>query len=237
MTGRLSILILTVMQWWLANWSAALAKDPTERIASTGMRFSILSPVSDSFQKETVAAAKTIPPHIWLAVEKAGWRIRMAEFVVDAEPTLIHVRPRGWPTDMTWQNTDAVHFPDERLLVLAEKRRNRKGQVVVASRVAGVFRHELGHAFDMAAGGKLGFRSAAPEFRNAYLADIQRMAGDRAIQLAYYRQASDAGRQEAFAEAFGILLGGGSDVTKGEIFQASFTNVIAHVRQIVEQGQ
>ena len=133
---------------------------------------------------KNLPAAKTVPAHIWLAVTKAGWQIRMAEFVVDAEPTLIHDRPRGWPDDMTWQNTDAIHFPQERLLVLAEKRRNRKGQIVAASRVAGVLRHELGHAFDMAADGGQGFRSAAPAFQSAYLADMKRMSPDGAEKLA-----------------------------------------------------
>jgi hypothetical protein len=194
-------------------------------------RLPMLTPVSQAFQERTAAAIQSIPDNVWRQIHAAGWRVQLAEFVVDVQPDLVSDRPRGWPADATWQNSDAIHLPAERLLVLAEKRRNRGGQVVPSARVAGVLRHELGHAFDMVNGGRNRFRSESKDFRAAYLADVRKMTAESNQELAYYLQDSDAGRQEAFAEAFGILLGGGSDEPHLHAFQECFPQVLALVRR------
>jgi len=216
-----------ILAWLLAPFGFAADGRP---VAPT---LSVVTPVSVAFRQQTEVATRTIPDHVWQAVEQAGWQIRLAEFVVDVEPEIRNDRPRGWPADMTWQNTDAVHLPQERVLVLAEKRRNRLGQVVTTTRVAGVMRHELGHAFDMANGGTLRFRSSFADFRAAYSADVQQMAAEQKVTLGYYLQASDAGRQEAFAESFGIIFGGGSDAAHRAAFESAFPRTIDFVRKHV----
>ncbi len=225
--------------WVLLAWSHPIvAAEPEDgSVALASMRFSTLTPVSDSFSQQTSDAIQTIPEHVWQAIETGGWRVRLAEFVVDAQPELVNDRPRGWPADATWQNTDAIHLPTERLLVLAEKRRNSRGQVVPTARVAGVLRHEMGHAFDMATGNVSGFRSASDEFRAAYMTDVGRMSPETAQELAYYLQDSDAGRQEAYAEAFGITLGGGSDEKNTAKFREFFPEVLAFLRRDLESEQ
>lgn len=190
--------------------------------------------VSDDFRQEVRRASLTIPDSVWREVERSGWQVRMAEFVVDAAPSLRNRRPRGWPSNATWNNSDAVHLPVAKLLVLAEKRRTSSGRVVSSSRVPGVLRHEFGHAFDIALAGPHGARSATPEFVASYREDVNRLTAPHRGELNYYLQDQRAGRQEAFAEAFAILLGGGSDVTQEARFAESFPRVMQYVQQTLK---
>jgi hypothetical protein len=193
--------------------------------------------VSDDFRQEVRLASLTIPNNVWQSVTQSGWRVRIAEFVIDAAPSLSDQRPRGWPSDATWNNSDAVHLPQAKLLVLAEKRRTTSGRVVTCSRVPGVFRHEFGHAFDISLGGRDRARSATPEFVASYRADVEMLNQVQRKQMAYYLQNQRAGRQEAFAEAFAILLGGGSDTTKREGFSISFPRVLRYVGQEIRPDE
>jgi hypothetical protein len=193
-----------------------------------------VSAVSQPFAEQIELAAQSIPDEIWRAITDAGWRIYVAEHVVDAVPALRGTAPRGWPEGTLWDNTDAVHLPTAKQLVIAEKRRNRKGKIVGCTRVGGVLRHELGHAFDMVSGSDGLFRSALPEFLTAYQADVVRMDADQRRQLAYYLQQNEAGRQETFAEAFGIVLGGGSDTGKQSVFEHCFSTTLGIVRSAVK---
>ena len=190
--------------------------------------------VSDDFRQEVKLASLTIPDNVWQAVKQSGWQVQMAEFVVDVVPSLRNLRPRGWPIDATWNNADAVHLPQSKLLVLAEKRRTTSGRVVASSRVPGVLRHEFGHAFDIVLGGPYGARSATPEFVSSYRQDVEMLTALQRGQMEYYLQDQRAGRQEAFAEAFAILLGGGSDPTRHERFPESFPRVMRHVGQAIK---
>lgn len=189
--------------------------------------------VSDGFRREVQLASSSIPDGVWREVQRSGWQVRMAEFVLDAAPTLRNRRPRGWPGNATWNNSDAVHLPAAKLLVLAEKRRTTSGRVVSSNRVPGVLRHEFGHAFDIAWPGPDGARSATPEFVDSYRRDVETLNALQREQMSYYLQDRRAGRQEAFAEAFAILLGGGSDAAKEERFVASFPRVMRHVKQAI----
>ncbi|MGE0757149.1 MAG: hypothetical protein AB7F89_14535 [Pirellulaceae bacterium] len=192
-----------------------------------------VSPISDTFATQMELAARSVPSHVWYAVMDAGWRVYLAEQVVDAVPALRGVAPRGWPAGTLWDNTDAVHLPASKQLVVAEKRRNRRGEVVSCTRVAGVLRHELGHAFDMVAGQDGHFRSASADFLAAYHGDVAEMTAVRREKLQYYLQPQDAGRQETFAEAFGIVLGGGSDPDHREVFTTGFTRSLKLVRDAI----
>ena len=190
--------------------------------------------VSDHFRQEVRLASLTIPDNVWQAVKQSGWQVRMAEFVVDAAPSLRDRRPRGWPSDATWTNSDAIHLPRAKLLVLAEKRRTTSGRIVASSRVPGVLRHEFGHAFDITFAGPHSAHSTTPAFVSNYRQDVELLTAGQRRQMAYYLQGQRAGRQEAFAEAFAILLGGGSDTTKRERFSKSFPGVLNYVRRAIQ---
>ena len=203
---RRLVVVLFVVATFSAGVRSSRAGEPLANRPLT-----VVTQVSDRFRLEVETASRTIPDNVWQEVERAGWRFRMAEFVIDAVPSLRNWRPRGWPSTATWNNSDAVHLPRSKLLVLAEKRRTTSGSVVNSGRVSGVLRHEFGHAFDIATGGLHGARSAAPEFIVKYRQDVASLTASQRSELSYYLQEQRAGRQEAFAEAFAILLGGGSD--------------------------
>lgn len=191
--------------------------------------------VSDRFQRETEMATRSVPPQVWKTLDDAGWRVQLAEFVVDAAPSLRGVRPTGWPRHLTWDNSDAIHLPTSKLLVLAEKRRNRDGEVVASSRVAGVLRHEIGHAFDMASAGSKQNLSASQQFVQAYQQDVSRIVQADRARFTYYLQDSRSGLQETFAEAFAVALGGGSSDIEPTAFEASFPRVMSYTRRAIEQ--
>ncbi len=191
------------------------------------------SNISAEFRERMFRVVSAIPNHIQNGLRRRGWRVQLAEYVVDAAPDLRGIRPRGWPPDSTWENTDAVHLPKERLVILAEKRRTRSGRQAISPRAEGAFRHELGHAFDMASAERDLFRSAQPAFREALDRDIGRLPAEVRSTLHYYLQASSAGRQEAFAEAFAVILGGGSDVDKQQQFLAAFPSTIHYVQNAI----
>jgi hypothetical protein len=223
---------------WAAGLSAELAAPAPVWTATSGVFApEPATPVSDLFRRRIEDASATLPESVWRSLWQAGWQVQMAEFVTDAAPSLTGERPRGWPTGLTWENTDAVNLPSRRLVVVAEKRRNRHGEVVPADRIEGVFRHELGHAYDRAGGGPHRFQSAHPEFTAAYHLDRRAIPGEDRGLLEYYLQGDAAGRQEAFAEAFAILLGGGSDPLKRDAFLRAFPRVMAHVEKTLAEQE
>ncbi len=216
----------------VATTSASHAQTPT---GGGVIRLASATRVSDGFQHETEAATKSIPLHVWKTLLDAGWQVKLAEFVVDAAPSLRGVRPPGWPRHLTWDNSDAVHLPTHRLLVIAEKRRNRVGEIVASSRVSDVLRHEIGHAYDMAAGNGSRHVSATAEFIRIYQHDTNRIQSADKSKLSYYLQSGSIGRQEAFAEAFAVALGGGSSDIEAVEFERSFPNVMAYARQAISE--
>ncbi|MBC8350767.1 MAG: hypothetical protein H8E66_02190 [Planctomycetes bacterium] len=189
--------------------------------------------VSDRFRRETKTAGQSVPPVVWKTLGDAGWKVQLAEFVVDAAPSLRGVRPPGWPRHLTWDNSDAIHLPKSKLLVLAEKRRNRTGKIVPSSRVAGVLRHEIGHAFDMAAGSSGQKLSASPQFVRAYQQDTSRIVPSHRESLGYYLQGNRIGLEETFAEAFAVSLGGGSSDIEATAFESHFSQVMAYTQKSI----
>jgi hypothetical protein len=188
--------------------------------------------LSSTFRERISAAVASVPPRIWQRLGERGYRFQAARLVTDAAPRLRYDQPRGWPAGLTWENTDAVHVPQWRVLVVSELRRNKQGTLVPAVRVERVVRHEVGHAFDAILGGQLDFYSSSPEFTVAFERDLRQIAAADRERLAYYLQTADnAGRQEAFAEAFAEILGGGSSPERAELFRQAFPNVFAQVEQ------
>ncbi len=228
------VVALAVVFW--ASVSLADEDDASSdhvQMISTNDRFVHATPVSVEFTSSVEAAAASIPNSVWQRLDKADWRIELAEFLTDAVPHIRDNHPRGWPEWMTWENVDGVNLPGERRLVFPEKMRNRDGDEISCTRVAGVIRHEVGHAFDMVMRGKYRFYSSSPAFQNAYRWDVRRMSLRTREELSYYLQKSTAGRQETFAEAFAIALGGGSDANKQTEFKQAFRLVLKQVDKAI----
>jgi hypothetical protein len=213
---------------------AATSVHPDQQRNVRSVAHRVDTDVSLDFRTKARDAAKTIPATVWKGLTRHGWRVHFAEFVIDAAPSLRGAQPRGWPRDMTWENTDAVHLPEERLLVFAEKRRRRDGKVITTNRIAGVLRHEVGHAFDKLVGKAGQPFSSSPEFFTVYQYDSGRVPANVRDKLQYYLQMRSAGRQETFAEAFAIVLGGGSDPPNRDQFLRAFPNVTRRVKSMIE---
>ena len=98
---------------WLAAISiicvGASSVHPDQQSDVTRVAYRVDSDVSPDFRQQAREATKTIPASVWNGLLKNGWRVRVAKFVVDAAPSLRGAQPRGWPSDMTWEHTDAVH--------------------------------------------------------------------------------------------------------------------------------
>lgn len=176
----------------------------------------------------------SVPQNVWTGLHRAGWRVHTVAFVLDAAPSLKGSQPRGWPQQLTWDNTDAVHLPKFRKVVVAEKLRTRTGEVFPSLRVEGNLRHEVGHAFDMLSEGSSGFRSSSAQFLKAFRQDWSAVQSDDRTALTYYSQSHKAGPQETFAEAFAIHLGGGSDPKNRKRFLGAFPSVLEYVRSAVD---
>ena len=69
----------------------------------------------------------------------------------------------------------------------------------------GILNHEVGHGFDT-----IGAYSNSSGFNAAYTSDVASMNKLVKRNLKYYLQTGSVGRQEAFAELFADLMGGGS---------------------------
>ncbi|MEQ8788539.1 MAG: hypothetical protein RIC55_19675 [Pirellulaceae bacterium] len=203
-------------------------------VEGSEVRLAMVTPVSADFRRRAESAARSVPENVWRGLRRAGWRLHVAEFVTDAAPALRGLQPRGWPAGMTWENTDAVHLPKSRLMIFAERRRDQNGAVVPSHRLEGVMRHEIGHAFDRASGGEA-FRSASGDFLRVYFDETRRISAEDRSELAYYLQRGAAGRQETFAEAFALLLGGGSDAPHRGAFQRAFPRVLRYVERTIAE--
>ena len=212
----------------------ALARAETLRVVShakttagtSAWRPTTVTPVGKGFEREVAVAWGALPVSFRNELQQSGWQVQLAEFVIDAAPELAEQAPRGWPSGMSWRQSDAVHLPNQRRLIVAEKRLTSAGTVVSASRTAGVLRHELGHAYDVAHGARHGSLSASPAFLAAYQCDLAQLPASERDRLTYYLQAGSAGRQETFAEALAIALGGGSDDANAAEFAKRFPQVM-----------
>lgn len=183
--------------------------------------------LSVDFLNDARAARDSIPPQLWEKFAARGWTVHLTDLVVNAAPFLRGRQPRGWPADMTWENADAVHLPQHRMVVIASHRLNRDGRRVAARRVGGVLRHELGHALDIAFNAGVGRLSDSVAFRDSYAKDLAVL--EASDSLAYYVRNGRSGATETFAELLADWYGGGSDVGR----QAELRTAFAHSRRFL----
>jgi hypothetical protein len=155
-------------------------------------------------------------------LDACGVRVEVVRRVIDARPHLAGVRPRGWPAGLSYENADACY--DGGAVIVAEVHADYgTGQEVPSSRVAGVTRHELGHAVDEVYGNF----SHDAVFRAAYDADVADILANNTPVDPYYLQAGDAGPEETFAEAFAQTYGGGIDPITPNFLGAFARTVLA----------
>jgi hypothetical protein len=181
--------------------------------------------VSASVAGEVVNALRLIPARVQSALDARGVRVEVARRVVDVRPHLAGVRPRGWPAGLSYENADACY--DRGVVVVAEVHADyTTGQEVPSGRVAGVTRHEVGHAADEVYGNF----SRDPAFRAAYNADVAAIRANNTPVDPYFLQGGDAGPEETFAEGFAQMYGGGIDSMTPN-FPGAFHRTLHAMRQ------
>jgi hypothetical protein len=185
--------------------------------------------MSPDFARRVNDEVARLPESIKTLLAKSGVRIVPSETIVEELPELKGEHPRGWPPDTTWDAVDGVHDPGKKLVVIAEK--TKIGNDWVDSKdTEGLVRHEVGHAVDAA----LGDYSSSQEFIEAYNADVAVLPNPAPEELKYFLQDGEAGREETFAEAMAIVLGGPSR-PKLSVLETHFPRTMALVRKKVSE--
>ncbi len=220
------------------------------------------APASAAFEATADKAIKSLPDFVQKAFEGKGYRVVIGKFLTDAFPPLKGQVPRGWDPWTTWDNSDAVcaspevglaeyswsstvqkpskftkmHLLPRALRVMPEV--SKPNNVLVKNmNTEFVFRHEAGHLTDE----MLNNLSATDSFEKAYAKDVATMGTSRRDEYYYYIQPDDqgkptnAGRSEAFAEAFAALYGGGcNDLAH---FKKGFKNLMKYTEDAMKQLQ
>ena len=189
--------------------------------------------VSRGFRMRIQHAISKIPSSVWVRMHKDKVRLVVPRFLVDVEPGLRNVRPRGWSEGSTWANSDAAFFAQTKTLVVAEKYLTRAGREAKSGRVVSVTRHELGHAFDLVTGRTALPLSASGEYRDVYYKDVAHVKSRNREPLSYFMPGNSGGGEEAFAEAFAIAVGGTESSHDDRRFKESFPRVCYFVRQAI----
>lgn len=177
-------------------------------------------------------AIEALPAPVLDAIRRAGGKFVVAEKLADWNPDLASQTPRGWPAGMTWANAEGLYDNGRKSVVACKTRVHvASGQPEVSSRRIGVLRHEAGHGFDAAIGKPSRHH---PDWADAYNRDVAAIDPAKTGALGYYLQAGTAGREEAFAEIFAQLNGGGSD--KHEDVLANFPECTRRLKEWMSKG-
>jgi hypothetical protein len=206
---------------------------PPSRLASPLLdQHEIATPISDEFRGVLEQTLARLPAVLTQKIKDSDYRLRFGATLLDIRPDLKGKTPRGWPPGSTFEHVDGLHDPDERQICIFEyfKSDLMATRYTKNTRAGGVFRHEMGHLLDHLFGGL----SDQERFRTAYERDIEHLffQEDLFDECSYYVQDGIAGRKEAFAELFAILMGGGA-ARKAPV-KAAFANALAALRDELE---
>ncbi|BBL73664.1 phage minor head protein [Methylomagnum ishizawai] len=157
-------------------------------------------------------AVAGLPKPVRTPLAAEGYEIVVAPELTRALPGLAGIRPRGYPEGYAWENSSGVTM-GKTIAVAEHYTEFGSGRRVAEPVPAGVLRHEVGHAFDMARG-----LSRHPDVVAAYAKDASALRAalpsiadpDAVDDLEYALQPGDAGIEEAVAEVLADLSGGGS---------------------------
>jgi hypothetical protein len=162
---------------------------------------------SPEFKAKISDVVAALPISVRDKLREAGIKIAVGRRVTDIMPELKGITPRGWPEGTTWDNAEGLYHGGVKKAIVTEKYIDRyTNSEESTKRAEGVLRHEVGHGYDAA----LEWFSSTNEFKKAHDADAAMMDEATTTRLGYFLQSGLAGRQEAFAEVFGHINGGGA---------------------------
>lgn len=190
------------------------------------------SEISADFRSELNEAISKMPDPVRKTLARAGVSIKTGHKIIDVQPDLAGIQPRGWPEGTTWDNADGVFFRAKNEVSVAEYYKPFWSQLYARTdRGAGTLLHESGHAFDAALGGA----SKQPSFVRMYSNDVANLSLDDIKLVPYYTQSGNAGPEEAFAEIFAQNLVGGPGGA-GRDIRRYFPNVTKYVAEAIKSG-
>ena len=188
--------------------------------------------MTDEFRRTVQGTLDEMPESIKTALARGEQKIRVGRRLADIELHLAANKPRGWAKGSTWEMAEGYYQPSTKTVNLFEQKLSAVTQTYeTGTRTPGVLRHEIGHAVDtLHPESHFSSFSHQPRFKEIHAKIISRMNSIQKRELAYFIQADSAGLEEAFAEAFGHALGGGSaDGYTSRLFRQTFGRLIRYV--------
>lgn len=193
------------------------------------------------FDRLVIRTVEQAPPMIAGLADSYKLRIVAAPTVLEFEPSLRGVTPRGWDARSTWAHADGFYTDSTRTVLVTEGRIDANtGKLMQTERVRGVLYHELGHGIDAA----LGRFSKSIEFVTAYLADVVAIlrhpqSAKLEKKLDYLLQGFElsrgkhtgAGLAETMAEVFAVIAGETPNKQNRWLMIRAFPRTIACVQR------
>ncbi len=201
---------------------------PKLKVKTNSVPVLVRKNVSNVFAEKVQEELNIIPEHIKYELAYYNYKIVVCRMLVEEYPELKGEKPRGWSSG-TWSSASGIYFQEEREIIVAEKFINYYTRGLNNQKKPGcILRHEMGHAVDKVFGKLFTPLSETRAFKLAYNKDkeyIESLQLSKQKQLSYYLQDGNSGKEEAFAETFANLLGGGADVISNDCFSKYFSNV------------
>lgn len=198
--------------------------------------------VPEKFVEEVAEGIKTIGRSGMSLMKDEGLKYILAKKTSDVFPELKGVTPRGWPSNMTWDDAPAVSPTHLRVIGLFSKPKYTD--------IPNVVRHEMGHRIDSSFYYKIGeFFTNTKGYQEVYSNDLEGIGKKLDMyelscdDLSYMLQGSTpkklsgGGKSESFAEIYAMLRGGSmannNIIGIDEIMPDIFPKTVAYVRKLL----
>lgn len=159
-----------------------------------------------------------LPQNVRDSLSKDGVKVVPTDKVTDVMPELKGQKPRGWPPGSSWDDVDGAYDTTGKRIIVAQRQNSTKPYT---NDVAGLTRHETGHAVD-----RLNNLSAQAVYTTAYNREVGTVPAPDKQALDYFLQTGDAGREETFAETFAIINGGATTKYREFLLKKDFPDTI-----------
>ncbi len=182
---------------------------------------------SADFTTKVTDTYNALPQNVRDALARDGVKVVPTDKVTDVMPELAGQKPRGWPPGSSWDDVDGAYDTTSKRIIVAQRQNSSKPYT---NDVAGLTRHETGHAVD-----RLNNFSAQANFKTAYTREAGNVPAPDQQALDYFLQSGDAGREETFAETFAIINGGATTTYREFLLKKDFPDTIKVVTDQVSR--
>jgi len=173
---------------------------------------------SADFTQKVNDTYNALPQNVRDALSRDGVQVVPTDKVTDVMPELKGQKPRGWPPGSSWDDVDGAYDTTSKRIIVAQRQNSAKPYT---NDVAGLTRHETGHAVD-----RLHNLSNQQTFITAYDREKAAVPQADAQALDYFLQQADAGREETFAETFAVINGGATTKYRDFLLRKDFPDTI-----------